>query len=79
MYILWSPNAAIISTAEPAITVLLSALVLGEQLTLMQDMGGLLILVSILILQLYTNKKTFSEIPNPIIKLKAITYQEQDE
>lgn len=72
-------NASIISTAEPAITVLLSVLVLGEQLTLLQGIGGLLIVASILILQLYTNNKTIDEIPNVTIKLNQATYQGEDE
>jgi len=49
-------NAAIISTAEPIITVVLSTLVLDEHLTLFQGIGGLLIIASILILQLYEDK-----------------------
>lgn len=58
-------NASIISTAEPIITVLLSALVLGEHLTLLQILGGSLIIASIIILQLcavnQTNKKEMAE------------------
>lgn len=50
-------NASIISTAEPIITVLLSALVLSEHLTLLQIFGGFLIIASILILQLCTASK----------------------
>ena len=49
-------KASIISTAEPVLTILLSALVLGEQLTLLQGIGGLLIISSILLLQLCTGK-----------------------
>jgi len=49
-------NAAIISTAEPIITVALSALFLGEHLSLFQGVGGLLIIASILILQVYGDK-----------------------
>lgn len=48
-------NASIISTAEPVIAVLLSVLMLGEHLTLLQGVGGLLIVASILVLQLCTN------------------------
>lgn len=47
-------NASIISTLEPVLTVLLSVLVLGEQLTLLQGFGGFLVIASILLLQLYT-------------------------
>jgi len=61
-------NASIISTAEPAITVLLSALVLGEQLTLLQGIGGLLIVASILILQFYANDNV--ELITPICQLQ---------
>ena len=72
-------NTSIISTAEPAITVLISALVLGEQLTLLQGIGGLLIVASILVLQLCTNNKAIGEIPNATIKLNLATYQGRDE
>lgn len=48
-------NASIISTAEPVLTVLLSVLVLGETLTLLQGLGGLLVIGSILLLQLCTD------------------------
>jgi len=72
-------NASIISTAEPAITVLLSALILGEQLTLLQGMGGLLIVTSILILQLCATNTTNGEILDATMKLKTATAQEQDE
>ncbi len=61
-------NASIISTAEPVIAVLLSVLMLGEHLTLLQGLGGLLIVASILILQLCTN---------PNIELTT-SYQLQD-
>ncbi len=48
-------NASIISTAEPVLTVLLSVLVLGEKLTILQGLGGLMVVASILLLQLYAN------------------------
>lgn len=74
-------NASIISTAEPIITVLLSALILGEHLTFLQIFGGLLIISSILILQLCTASKAKA---NPTTKnddmdLKSPSYQIQDE
>lgn len=47
-----APAASIISTIEPAITVLLSVAFLGEQLTISQTCGGLLVLAGILVLQL---------------------------
>lgn len=62
-------NASVISTAEPILTVLLSALVLGEQLTLLQGIGGLLIVGSILILQLCSGKNA---------DLSASAYQLQE-
>ncbi|MBP1763493.1 MAG: EamA-like transporter family protein [Firmicutes bacterium] len=55
-------NTAIISTAEPFITVVLSVLLLSEKLTLVQLLGGLLILGSILLLQLWAGKKQTSPI-----------------
>jgi len=68
-------NASIISTAEPAITVLLSGLVLGEELTILQGIGGLLIIASILILQLYGNNKISCNPTNDKLELEAGTYQ----
>jgi drug/metabolite transporter (DMT)-like permease len=50
-------DAAIISTAEPVLTVILSALLLDEKITLVQTSGGVLILAGILILQLWSGKK----------------------
>ena len=44
-------RAAIISTLEPAVTVMTAALVLGEHISLEQLLGGALILVSVLVLQ----------------------------
>lgn len=49
-------NASIISTAEPVIAVLFSVAMLGEHLTLLQTVGGILIVASILVLQLCTEK-----------------------
>ncbi len=62
-------NASIISTAEPVIAVVLSVFMLGEHLTLLQAMGGLLIVASILVLQLCTN---------PTIELNPAPCQLQD-
>jgi drug/metabolite transporter (DMT)-like permease len=44
-------RAAIISTLEPAVTVMTAALVLGEHISLEQLLGGALILMSVLVLQ----------------------------
>ena len=46
-------NASIISMLEPLITVLLSALLLGERITAMQGFGGAVLLFGGLILQLW--------------------------
>lgn len=72
-------NASIISTAEPAIAVLLSALVLGEQLTLLQGIGGLLIVTSILVLQIYSNNKANYVPTNDKLELETATYQRLDD
>lgn len=44
-------NASIISTLEPLMTVLLSALLLGERMTLLQIAGGAVLLLGVVILQ----------------------------
>jgi drug/metabolite transporter (DMT)-like permease len=49
-------NAAIISTVEPVLTVIMSALLLDEKITLVQTSGGVLILAGILLLQLWAGK-----------------------
>jgi drug/metabolite transporter (DMT)-like permease len=54
-------NASIISTAEPVLTVLLSVLVLGETLTVLQGLGILLVLGSILLLQFYNDTEVDNE------------------
>lgn len=46
-------NASIISTAEPLITVLLSVTLLGDSVSLLQSLGGLLIIAGIIVLQLW--------------------------
>jgi drug/metabolite transporter (DMT)-like permease len=48
-------NASIISTLEPLITVLLSALLLGERITALQGLGGAVLLVGAVVLQLWGN------------------------
>ena len=48
-------NASIISMLEPLITVLLSALLLGERITPMQGIGGAVLLFGGVILQLWGN------------------------
>jgi drug/metabolite transporter (DMT)-like permease len=51
-------KAAIVSTAEPAITILVAGIVLGEAITMEQAIGGILILSSVLMLQLGARAKT---------------------
>ncbi len=46
-------NASIISTIEPVITVILSAILLEEKVTLTQAGGGVLILAGIIVLQIW--------------------------
>jgi len=46
-------NASIISTLEPLITVILSALLLGERITLLQGSGGAVLLFGAVVLQLW--------------------------
>ncbi|HEY5514555.1 MAG TPA: DMT family transporter [Geomonas sp.] len=48
-------NASIISTLEPLITVLLSALLLGERITTRQGLGGTVLLIGAITLQLWGN------------------------
>lgn len=45
-------NAAIVSTAEPVVTVVLAMIVFGEILTPMQVLGGMLVLAGVLVLHL---------------------------
>jgi drug/metabolite transporter (DMT)-like permease len=46
-----APTAAILSTIEPVLTVILAALLLKEEITLLQYAGGALIFASVLMLQ----------------------------
>ena len=48
-------NASIISMLEPLITVILSALLLGERITSLQGLGGGVLLLGAIILQLWGN------------------------
>jgi len=48
-------NASIISTLEPLITVLLSAILLGERITPTQGLGGAILLFGAVVLQLWGN------------------------
>ena len=50
MSYLGASNAAIVSTVEPAITVVLAALLLGERIAALQILGGALIVASVLLL-----------------------------
>jgi drug/metabolite transporter (DMT)-like permease len=51
-------RAAIVSTAEPAITIFVAGIVLNEAITVEQAIGGVLILSSVLILQLGSRAKS---------------------
>jgi drug/metabolite transporter (DMT)-like permease len=48
-------NASIISMLEPLITVFLSALLLGERITALQGLGGAVLLLGAIILQIWGN------------------------
>lgn len=56
-------TAAILSTFEPVVTAALAAVTLGELLTPLQLVGGLLVLSSVAVLQLGTRKTPTKEIP----------------
>ncbi|MEN6524464.1 MAG: EamA family transporter, partial [Anaerolineaceae bacterium] len=43
-------NASTISTLEPAVTVILAGLLLGEELTIYKIIGGVLILAAVILL-----------------------------
>jgi drug/metabolite transporter (DMT)-like permease len=57
-------RAAILSTAEPAITVITATIVLGEQITLEQIAGGLLIVASVFVLQSGSAQVEQNKVPN---------------
>lgn len=61
-------NAAIISTTEPVITVLLSCMLLSEKITPLQVGGGFLILSGVIILQVWTGNR--SPVTSPILHSK---------
>lgn len=50
-------NAAIVSTIEPLITIVLAAIILDEKAATLQYFGGVLILVSVVLLQLVMRKQ----------------------
>jgi len=50
--LLGASRASILSTMEPAITIVLAGLILGETLTSSQLLGGLLIICGVLLLKL---------------------------
>jgi drug/metabolite transporter (DMT)-like permease len=43
-------NASTLSTVEPAVTVVLAALVLGETISFMRILGGIMIILAVIIL-----------------------------
>jgi drug/metabolite transporter (DMT)-like permease len=55
LQLIGATNASIISTLEPLITVLLSALLLGERITALQGLGGAVLLFGAVVLQLWGN------------------------
>jgi drug/metabolite transporter (DMT)-like permease len=52
-----APNAAILSTIEPIMTVILAAIFLGESLGVMQGIGGAFILASVILLNAPLRRK----------------------
>jgi drug/metabolite transporter (DMT)-like permease len=44
-------RAALLSTWEPVVTVLLAVLILGDRLSLVQVLGGVLVIVAVLLVQ----------------------------
>lgn len=56
-------NAAIISTLEPLITIILSALLLGETITPLQGLGGAILLTGVIVLQLWGKDGTAAAMP----------------
>ena len=55
-------EAAILSTFEPPVTVVLAFLVLGERLTVPQLLGGALVLSAVVLLQLRSTPRTVSAV-----------------
>jgi drug/metabolite transporter (DMT)-like permease len=61
-----STNASILSTIEPVMTLILAGILLGEMLIWQQGIGGILILLSVILLNLprrFTKKRLLSEEP----------------
>jgi drug/metabolite transporter (DMT)-like permease len=58
LQLIGASSAAIISMLEPLITVLLSALLLGERITSRQGLGGGILLIGAIILQLWGARRT---------------------
>ena len=56
-------KASIISTFEPVFTILIATILFKEQLTLIQLIGGTLILLSVIFLQMKTKKQSYEAIP----------------
>jgi drug/metabolite transporter (DMT)-like permease len=63
-------NAATLSTIEPVVTVILAALILGETLTLLRIVGGLMIILAVIIL-------ARSEVPTARMKITEIEQTRQ--
>lgn len=56
-------NAAIVSTIEPLITIVLAAFILSEKAELVQYLGGAMILISVILLQLVMRKEANKSAP----------------
>ncbi|MGI5998212.1 MAG: EamA family transporter, partial [Lutispora sp.] len=59
-------HAAIVSTIEPIVTVLMSALILGDRMSMPQLLGGALVVIGIVVLQRPVKKKDVSLEENSI-------------
>lgn len=59
-------HAAIVSTIEPIVTVLMSALILGDRMSMPQLLGGALVVIGIVVLQRPVKKKDVSFEENSI-------------
>jgi drug/metabolite transporter (DMT)-like permease len=71
-----APQAAILSTVEPLLTLVLATVLLGEILALRQWLGGALILTSVLLLQLQGRATTLARTPLPAADDRSPTVAE---